>query len=43
MTLDGQTVLVKQQEYDGVWVPIFERGYDIMRGCAEAVKAAGLI
>lgn len=43
LTVDAQTVLVKQQEYDGVWLPIFERGYAILRGYVTAVKAAGLI
>ena len=43
VTVSGQTVLVKQQEYDGIWVPVFQRGYQIWRSYAEAIKARGLV
>lgn len=42
LTADAQTVLVKQQEYDGVWVPVFVHGYRIWQQYAAALKAAGL-
>lgn len=41
VTYDSQVVEVLQQEYDDIWVPLLQQSYQVLKGYANSLRAAG--